>query len=1066
MKITEYQISEALDFGAYARGKKYFQQGKVIFYNIISTSRNSMHLIGKVKGSYRGSYTQNITIKNTSNSGIDLDGDCTCPVSFNCKHVAAVCFSFQAEEKNTAVNAVESWLQYITELSSAEKVHDDIQSHAFFLTYRIFENNRGSQLQIYKSKILKNGNISKGTKNSLENICFNYSLSEYMDKSDRDVVSILKNMIDRYYNSDVHFSDEVGYILLSKLLKTKRCYFRDSTSPLSLYQDSIALEFKWQSVDKTTSKLTSNLSDGQYYLVPTVPLLTIDTLNNQISPLDSDIEPLVLKKLLDAPPIPIDAQSSVYHALSRSYHQLQLPVPDNYKVTTIEQPLLPIVHIFQREQEQGFAYLLEIQFIYADYTVDYLPRRAIATVFDDNSKTDIIRSFNDEDQSITILENFGFEKTIVDDKLFMSIPQNSDTQSALQKWNDFLNIHVKSLEESGWKIEFNDNFKMTFNNESEIIVESADTNDWFSLSFDINFDGNSYPLVPLVSSILSEFDEMDELPNSLYLQVKEGNYVKISTQDIRPILNTIYELFDKQDKDNNLVISPFDAHMIDDIENNVTWKGSKEILKLSKKLKDFSGIAKVKPPQCLQLSLRDYQQQGLNWLNFLYQFKFSGILADDMGLGKTVQTLAHLSRLKQLGKLKKQCLIIVPTSLIANWKNEVAKFTPNLNILSLYGSDRFDQFAKIKDNDLILTTYALITRDVELYEKIKFMYIILDEAQKIKNPKTKMAKTICTLKSEYRLALSGTPIENHLGEMWSIFNFLMPGFLHNQSLFNSHYRTPIEKEFDSSRQQQLNKRIKPFILRRTKSDVLTELPAKTEIIKYTQFDTKQSKLYESIRVTMEKKVRDAISKKGLNRSHIHILDALLKLRQVCCDPSLLKLKAAEKVKESAKLELLLDLLDELLQEGRKILLFSQFTSMLAIIEKAIIKRKISYVKLTGSSTKRDKIIDKFTNGEADIFLISLKAGGVGLNLVEADTVIHYDPWWNPAVENQATDRAHRIGQKKAVFVYKLIIENSIEQKIIELQKKKKILQDGIYDKDGKLEEKKFDGSELMELLRN
>jgi len=207
-------------------------------------------------------------------------------------------------------------------------------------------------------------------------------------------------------------------------------------------------------------------------------------------------------------------------------------------------------------------------------------------------------------------------------------------------------------------------------------------------------------------------------------------------------------------------------------------------------------------------------------------------------------------------------------------------------------------------------------------------------------------------------------------------------------------------------------------------------------------------------------------KKGLNRSHIHILDALLKLRQVCCDPSLLKLKAAENVKESAKLELLLDLLDELLQEGRKILLFSQFTSMLAIIEKAIIKRKISYVKLTGSSTKRDKIIDKFTNGEADIFLISLKAGGVGLNLIEADTVIHYDPWWNPAVENQATDRAHRIGQKKAVFVYKLIVENSIEQKIIELQKKKKVLQDGIYDKDGKLEEKKFDGSELMELLRN
>jgi SNF2 family DNA or RNA helicase len=292
----------------------------------------------------------------------------------------------------------------------------------------------------------------------------------------------------------------------------------------------------------------------------------------------------------------------------------------------------------------------------------------------------------------------------------------------------------------------------------------------------------------------------------------------------------------------------------------------------------------------------------------------------------------------------------------------------------------------------------------------------------------------------------------------------MPGFLGNLSFFREFYQNPIEKERDMKRQEQFNRRIKPFMLRRTKEAVVLELPAKSEIIKYTQFEPKQAKLYESIRVTMEEKVREAINAKGLGKSHITILDALLKLRQVCCDPSLLSLEEAKKVKESAKLELLMDLLDELLQEGRKILLFSQFTSMLKIIEDRLVANSISFTKLTGETKKREEAIERFTRGEADVFLISLKAGGVGLNLTEADTVIHYDPWWNPAVENQATDRAHRIGQTKAVFVYKLIVENSIEQKILELQKRKQAIQNTIYEGEHEDENVGFKGEELIELL--
>jgi SNF2 family DNA or RNA helicase len=597
-----------------------------------------------------------------------------------------------------------------------------------------------------------------------------------------------------------------------------------------------------------------------------------------------------------------------------------------------------------------------------------------------------------------------------------------------------------------------------------IKISKDEINEWFKLSFNIEFDGRVFPIAPLVSGIIEEFDDLENMPEFINIKVEDDSYVTIQTIHLKPILNTILALNDKKDSESNIIVQAHEAHLLENFSTS-SFKEKSELIELSNKLKDFKEMDKVTQPSCVRATLREYQQEGLNWLNFLYEFKFAGILADDMGLGKTIQTLTHLSRLKEIGVLIKPSLIVMPTSLIANWKNEIKKFTPNLSVLSLHGSDRAKRFEEIDKYDILLTTYPLVVRDKKIFQERKFFYIILDEAQKIKNPKTKMTKAIKELKSEHKLALSGTPIENHLGELWSIFDFLMPNFLDTLTFFKNYYQTPIEKENDFSRQVLLNKRVKPFILRRTKEKVVNELPKKSVIIKYTQFEEKQSKLYESIRVTMEKRVREAVSSKGLGSSHITILDALLKLRQVCCDPSLVKLKEALKVQESAKLELFLDLVDELLSEDRKILVFSQFTSMLKIIEEKIIEKEITYTKLTGSTVNREKVIEKFTSGKADIFLISLKAGGVGLNLTQADTVIHYDPWWNPAVENQATDRAYRIGQDKAVFVYKLIVENTIEQKILELQEKKKALQDGIFDENKQQEDTKFTGDELLELLK-
>jgi len=1062
MKLTTYQISEAFEFGAYTRGKKYFLEGRVKSYTVLSDGSNNVNIISQVVGSYKNSYAQTIKIYRTQGSAVIFRGSCSCPVGLSCKHIVAVSFQYQYDEENKNTDEVVDWLDQIVKISPQSKQSKIKDNDEYFIVYRLFEGSYGDDISLFKSKFLKNGSINRGTKISIENVPYN--CSDYSEESDTNALKNLITIKDFRYNYKIVAHQ--GYFFLTELLKTKRCFFKDSTIPLTKVSGKLSFKLVWNYKDNKFARIEFCSQVMDYFIIPTKPLMLIDKTSNLLYELDSLIEYEVLKKILKSPEIPVKKVNKVYQTLVSNFNLHELATPESYKVEKIEANPLPVLQIYQVINEIKTNYRLKLAFNYAEHNVEYLPIQNTHSVFTEDKKIEIVRSLEIEKQALNQLLAFGFE-TVTDDKtLDLVIPYDGNSQSVLEKWQDFLDNHIDTLKSQGWLIEFHEDFMLSFNTDSHIEVESEESNDWFSLYFNIRFGEKSYPLAPLVSSILQEFDTIEQLPEKLFVECEQSQYVELNTKEITPVLKTLFELFDRKQPDDSLKISAFDAHMLTDMDDSVQWKGSREIINLSKKLKNFAGIKDVKPPKSLKLELRDYQQLGLNWLNFLHEFKFSGILADDMGLGKTAQTLAHLSRLKEKGKLERPVLIVVPTSLIANWRNEVEKFTPNLKLITLYGSDRKDKFKLVKNYDLILTTYNLVGNDVEIHQKRQHSYVILDEAQKIKNPKTKMARVICTLKSDYRLALTGTPIENHLGELWSILNFLMPGFLHNQKLFNEYYRKPIENDFNNQMQIQLNKRIKPFVLRRTKEDVLTELPAKTEIIKLTQFDEQQSKLYETIRIAMQQKVRDAVAEKGVNRSHIHILDALLKLRQVCCDPSILKLTEAKKVKESAKLDLFLELMDELMSEGRKVLVFSQFTTMLSILEREIKKRKISYVKLTGSSTKRDKIIDKFTQGKADVFLISLKAGGVGLNLVEADTVIHYDPWWNPAVENQATDRAHRIGQNKKVFVYKLIVENTIEQKIIELQQKKKALQDGIYDKGGKLEDKKFSGNELMDLLQN
>ncbi len=1055
MKLNADDIRASVPPNSFLKGKVLFRENRVKSTKLENEQDNLLSISGKVSENSHQIYHQIISISKTDETNIT--GICSCPLRHNCPHVVAVCLSY-IDQNSTSLQQsnflVDNWLNEIKSSENPNVTKKKNSDDDYFITYRLFSLERNhDELKFYRSKILKSGGLSQGSYLSSENFTSHWSFNEIKNEEDNDVAFLSKNLEFNNWSSEpMKFKGAFGAILLLDIIKTNRAYYDTHKIAIS-YKDGIfkpTLKFK-QHEDEY--ELICNVNDD-FKLIDTKPPYILDKKADTIQ--EFGVELKLWDKLKNSPKIDKQNFAKVYNAIDEKIPIIEIKIPKEIKSKVIQTKPSPQIDLKNRS--------FKIDFNYDGHIVKYEPAKETQITFKDDEKIEIIRDLEYENSTKRRIEGFGFDVEVRDGDLFVQY-KDGDKQEQLKLFKEFMNVHLLELEEDGWYIKNQKNFGIKFAENSEVVIESEGENDWFSLSFNLEFDGKSQPIAPLVAGIIEEFDTLEEMPKVVNIEVEDNHFVEVKTKQIAPIIKTIIELMDKKDKDEKLKLEGFDAHLLANLDDGVIWKGSKEILKLSKKLKSFKGIKKVEPPKALTTKLRDYQQEGLNWLGFLHEFKFSGILADDMGLGKTVQTLAHLSRLKEKNQLKKPVLIVMPTSLIANWKNEIKRFTPNLRVLSLHGNDRATRFEQIKDNDILLSTYSLIVRDMKKFEKMKFSYVVLDEAQKIKNPKTKMTMCIKELSSEYRLALSGTPIENHLGELWSIFSFLMPGFLDNLNFFRTYYQLPIEKEHDFRRQELLNRRIKPFMIRRTKELVASELPSKTEIIKYTQFESKQSILYEAIRVSMEEKVRLAVQSKGLGSSHITILDALLKLRQVCCDPSLLKLEEAKKVKESAKLDLFLDLVDELLAEERKILVFSQFTSMLSIIEQRIKERKISYTKLTGSTTKREQVIEKFTKGEVDIFLISLKAGGVGLNLTEADTVIHYDPWWNPAVENQATDRVHRIGQKKKVFVYKLIVENTIEQKILELQKKKQAIQDGIYDGDKQQDDTKFKGDDLLELLK-
>lgn len=547
-----------------------------------------------------------------------------------------------------------------------------------------------------------------------------------------------------------------------------------------------------------------------------------------------------------------------------------------------------------------------------------------------------------------------------------------------------------------------------------------------------------------------------------YVRLSDNSYAPIDTARMQALVDREIELIAAAGKSGKLPLSQAGRvqELLDQADQAVVGATTKSLFK---KLSSIDEIKKAKKPRALKATLRPYQEQGLSWLRFVDEIGSGGVLADDMGLGKTIQTIALLLSIKQDQK-SLSALIVAPTSVVGNWVREIARFGPTLTTALWHGAGRKEQQEDLKSANVIITSYALLRRDIELLKQLDLDYAILDEAQNIKNPESATAQAARQLNARRRLALTGTPIENRLSEIWSIFEFVSPSLLGPLRKFEERFARPIDQG-DSKTAARLRAVIHPFILRRTKIEVAEDLPPKIESDKIIDMTSDQRALYLQVLREVRAQVMGEVERSGLAKSQLHILAGLTKLRQAACDPRLLGLPRPYSHEDSAKLIALRELVEEAESGGHKVLIFSQFVSMLKLIREALTEDKIKHEYLDGSTKDRDGAIERFqTDPTVTAFLISLKAGGSGLNLTAADIVIHYDPWWNPAVEDQASDRAHRIGQKSVVTVYRLVAEGTIEEKILELKQKKRDLVASVLSED-EGGAKKLSKADLEELFQ-
>jgi superfamily II DNA or RNA helicase len=1021
--------------------------------------------------------------------------ECSCPVGVGCKHAAATLLAaLGARDDPDRLNPqVLAWVEALRGVhEESERPARNAKTEHLFYFLHWDAQQRQLMVGFRKGRLDADGNPARSATDwqNIERALV--TPPAFIDARDADALRMLWGQRPRGRDwAPIPITERATEATLRAVLATGHAYFLRARVPVALREGPAReARLSWQ-LD-SAGRLQATLEAGRpgLLIVPGAPAWYIDPSDASAGPLMSEIPATVLRHLLSLPPLGRRDRALVASAMRELLPELPAP-SENAEAQLREvggkpQPALTLgtlpVWAVRRYREYGnrhdigaFDYALP-RFRYGG-EIEITPndkREFIALASGETVR--LRRDASSEAAALARLENAGLEPLpahAIEPRDARAMPESAWGLASEEDWPAFVERSAKALALEGWNVSIPPGFR---HRRLEVEAWHADVEDrgngWFELDLGITVEGRRLALPPLLAELFArdprwlDAQRLDRIDDGepVDLHLPEGDRLHVEAERIKPLARTLIDLFDRK-SEGPLRVPALDAQRLAAFADSGRWqfRGPEGLHTLADKLRDAGLPHPLDAPPGFALELRGYQREGLGWLQYLRAHDLAGILADDMGLGKTAQTLAHLLAEKQAGRMDRPSLIVLPTSLVFNWQREAARCAPDLRVLALHGPGRAAHFAEIPQHDLVLTTYPLVWRDAQALQAHAWHLLILDEAQTVKNAASKAAGTLRTLQARHRLCITGTPLENHLGELWAQFDFLLPGFLGSSRDFTKHWRTPIEKHGDALRRELLARRLKPFILRRRKEEVATELPPKSLVLRSVAFDTAQRDLYETVRATVDEAVQREIAAKGFRRSQIVILDALLKLRQVCCDPRLLATKDAQRVKESAKLELLMEMLPELVAEGRRVLLFSQFTGMLDLIEAELRHAKLDFVRLDGTTRDREAPVNRFQEGEVPLFLISLKAGGVGLNLTAADTVIHFDPWWNPATENQATDRAHRIGQTKNVFVYKLVVAGSIEERIVALQDKKAELAASILgeDQDGEI---KFSEADLAALL--
>ncbi|MFN3712996.1 MAG: SNF2-related protein [Alcanivoracaceae bacterium] len=1039
----------------FQRGRDYFASGKVMDLQVMDEGEGFV-VQARVKGSGRKPYEVGVWLSRYDSEKIATL--CSCPYEYDCKHGVAMLLALDEQLRNVTRTespakvdpALTNWLASLSKCLHPAPTKPSAERLCYELAPSVSEGGRGSvRLTVRHQKQAAKGGWSKGRVVPADDVLNDYRLTDCLDGTDRLILALLSSCMPPLWEATKTPILRTPALapLLTEMVRSGRCYW-EPNGQLLLEGERRALGFSWRREGGSFHCVLELegvpfTGRGSVHLIQSATPCYVDPSAGVVGEVDTPLPTAALSLLRRMPVVPESQAVLVGERLAQLLSPDVLPPP--IRLETVPLPFCeptPVLHLFR---DQVLGILARLRMDYSGHVLPLSLEQQKASWVADGKRYEMPRDLTRESSAVERLRQIDLHALLCgDDQCFTFLDSSAPDQA--MRWLQLEASFFPELKRDGWRISRDKNLEVTLLEADDWQAEiNEGGQDWFDFSLGIQVGEERLDLRTLLAALIKQVPSpqaLEKRKDPVILPLADGRYLHLPTAMLGELLKTLFALFDQPEQAGSGRLNRVQALAVAAMSGARLQLHDKELKHLARAL--ASPLAPRSPAAGFQAELRPYQRDGLAWMWRLRELGIGGVLADDMGLGKTVQVLALLHAEKRGRRLDQPVLIIAPTSLLGNWQREAARFAPTLSTLVWHGSDRDQSDDPFANADLIITTYGLLVRSCEILAARSWHYVVLDEAQQIKNPRSKAAQAAMQLESRHRLCLTGTPMENHLGELWSLFNFAIPGYLGDESRFREHYRKPIEQDGDGERAALLARRVSPFLLRRTKDEVAADLPGKVEITRTIPLTPRQADLYENVRLAMDKRVRQALAGKGLARSHITVLDALLKLRQICCDPQLLPTSRGGRQAPSAKREYFIELVRELVDEGRRILVFSQFTSMLALLEEDLQRERIAFLKLTGQTRKRQQVIDDFRAGSAPVFLISLKAGGVGLNLIEADTVIHYDPWWNPAVENQATDRAHRIGQDKTVFVYRLVTENTVEEKILALQQRKEQLADSVY----------------------